>query len=147
MINSDLRSKLISLPKFDPHVHLEGTISFKTLEYLSNKNLVPLDSPTKFNSLSVAAPSPENLLAYSSLGFIGSFYEFISLYLKISNCIKGAEDIVFVAESYAREARAEGVLGAEIYVTPSTLLSLGMSQQELTKGLLESQALLASKVS
>lgn len=137
------RSEIESLPKSELHVHLEGTVEYATLLELAEQNNVELEAPTFLNGFSIAAPSPEQLLAYSCGGFTGSFYDFICLYLKISSCIRSADDLALIARRYAERAVIDGIIAAEIYVTPSTLLALGLPEDSLVQGLMLAERELA----
>ncbi|MFN8389840.1 MAG: adenosine deaminase [Bdellovibrionota bacterium] len=130
------------LPKADLHVHLEGTVTPKTLQLLAKKNKVSLSEPTVLPGYPpIPAPKPESTHGY----FRGDFREFIRLYVKISSTIQSADDLLFVAESYLQSAIRENILAAEIYVTPSTLLSLGLSEDDLCRGLTAAESLAQSE--
>ena len=122
----------------DLHVHLEGTVTPVTLKELARKNRVDLAAPTDFlGGIEIPAPKKSSL----SGPFSGDFREFILLYVKIVSCLRDAEDLIFVGEKYLEAATAEGVVAADIYLSPSTLLRLGVEQGEIRKGLIAIQDL------
>lgn len=124
---------LSKLPKAELHAHLEGTVSGETLRALAARHNVALDAPTVFPGF---PPIPAPVLEFP---FSGNFMQFIALYVKISSCLQTAEDLEFLAREYAASAAAEGIIAAELYVTPMTLISLGMPEPELVSGLLKAE--------
>jgi adenosine deaminase len=131
-----MRELLRSLAKAELHVHLEGTVSPSTLTALARKNKVDLTAPTLLPPYGqIPAPSRESLQG----NFHADFFEFIRLYLKISSVIRSAEDLVFIADAYIASCSDENITAAEMYVTPTTLLSLGLPEAELAEGLKEVQ--------
>ena len=139
-MNAETRSALRALPKSDLHLHLEGTVSPETLHALARKNSVSLQSPVLLaGGREIAAPDKKFLEApFRS----GTFRDFIRLYVKISECLQSAEDLVQVAKAYGESAKQDGVRSAEIYVTPTTLTTLNLAKEELFQGLKESQKVL-----
>lgn len=120
----------------DLHVHLEGTVTPQTLEDLARKNRVNLSAPTEFlEGITIPAPSP----ASRSGPFLGDFREFILLYVKIVSCVKDAEDLFVIGQRYLEAATAEGVVAADMYLTPSTLMRLGVTTDQIREGLLQIQ--------
>lgn len=137
----ELLSFLSTLKKAELHAHLEGTVDLELLGMLARKNRVALDTPTSLSTSTgrtfVVPPPMSTTLSRS---FAGSFSEFIRLYVKISSCIQSAEDLVLIARRYARSAADESVVHAELYVSATTLLALGLSEPELFAGLREAEA-------
>lgn len=122
----------------DLHVHLEGTVTSSTLQELARKNRVDLSAPTQFApGIEIPAPPPRLL----SAPFSGDFREFILLYAKIASCLRDADDLLLVGQSYLEKATAEGVIAADIYLSPSTLFRLGLDPEEIRRGLLSIQEL------
>ncbi len=132
-------AKLKDTPKADLHVHLEGSVNIETLTALAEKNDIPLETPVFVaGGREIRPPLPEHRQGpFES----GTFRDFIRLYVKISECICDAKDIATIAERYAAAAFEDGVIAAEIYVTPSTLTALNISPQDLFDGLVEGQRL------
>lgn len=138
MIKEDFQ-EILALAKADLHLHLEGSVTKETLLKLATKNKIDLASPTVFkNGKSFSAP-PAHLISH---GFKAGFMDFIKLYVKISQCITSAEDIVLIAEEYLKSAKEQNIIHSEVYVTASSLLNLNLNQKELLEGLL-----LAEKIS
>lgn len=135
---AELRSFLTAIPKADLHVHLEGTVDGATLAELAARNSIDLSAPTVLRyseQNQFTLPAPHSPLT----PFTGSFPEFIYRYVKISSAIQSAEDIELLVDRYAAQAAREGVVAAEIYVTPTTLLRLNLPEQELYSGLLRAE--------
>ncbi len=127
---------LRELPKGDPHIHFEGTVSLETLHALAKKNGIRLDEPTL---LAPYPPIPPPNPYHTAKPFTGSFPEFIRLYVKISSCIRSVDDFCAVAEAYIERAREENVRAVEMYFTPSTFLGFGIDLATITNGLLAAQ--------
>ncbi len=141
MIQEEIK-EILALAKADLHLHLEGSVSKETFLKLASKNKIDLSSPTVFkNGKSFPAPS-EHLL---NTGFKAGFMDFIKLYVKISQCITSAEDIVLIAEDYLKSAREQNIIHSEVYVTASSLLNLNLNQEELLEGLLLAEKLSKEK--
>lgn len=137
---AELRSFLGAIPKADLHVHLEGTVDGATLSELAAKNNVDLHAPSVLrysDESQFTLPAPHDPL----VPFSGSFPEFIYRYVKISSAIHTADDIALLVDRYAAAAQREGVIAAEIYVTPTTLLRLNLPEPELYSGLLQAERL------
>lgn len=127
-------SALARLPKAELHAHLEGTVFPATLRELALRNGVQLDAPTIFPGY---GPIPAPRLEFP---FHGDFRDFIALYVKISSCLKSADDLATLARDYVDAAVQDGIVAAELYVTPTTLMALGLSEAELASGLHRAEA-------
>lgn len=136
-MNIDLEH-LRSIPKADLHVHLEGSVSLDLLRSLASKNGIALETPVRVSGpREIPAPQTVHLEApFRS----GDFFDFIRVYVKISECLKTAADFCAAGREYARRAAEDGVVAAEMYVTPTTLLSLGTPEDELFLGLQQAEA-------
>ncbi len=130
----DRGQHLALLPKAELHAHLEGTVDEQTLHMLARQSGVSLDAPTVFPGYG-EIPAPR-----LSFPFTGNFHDFISLYVKISSCLRSADDLELLAKQYAASAVSEGIVAAELYVSPTTLLALGLPEPELQAGLLRAEA-------
>lgn len=145
--STELRSRLAALPKADLHIHLEGTVTPATLHELAGRNGIDLHSPVEWTNRdgsplpTIPPPNPEWLRS----PFEGSFPEFIRHYVKISSTIRTASDLELIAARYVAAALRDGVVHAEMYVTPTTLLLLGLPEEELIEGLLRGQAAAVSR--
>ncbi|MBP9839286.1 MAG: adenosine deaminase [Proteobacteria bacterium] len=133
----------LSIKKSDLHIHLEGSVEISTFKRLAEKNKIDLLRPVKFKTRNLEIPAPK--LDFFSSNFSGNFLEFIKLYIKISETICEAEDIVSIIDAYAQNAEREKVTYAEMYVTPSSLLELNLTEEELTQGLIKAQQLAKNK--
>lgn len=125
-------------PKADLHVHLEGTVGCETLNKLAARNAVALDAPTVLAGGKLTFPAPDLSRGYAEFG---NFLDFISLYVKVSDCIRSAEDIRDVAADYLKQAAAENIRALEIYFSPTTYLLFGRALEPLMEGLVEAQRL------
>jgi adenosine deaminase len=95
------------MPKVELHVHLEGSIRPETVLKLAKRNNVDLPASTV-----------EGLSHWYTFR---DFPHFVSVYVSVSQCIKSAEDIEFVAREFLQGQAAQNVLHSEITYTASTI--------------------------
>lgn len=112
---------LLTMPKVELHVHLEGTISPDTLWKLSRKHGVDLG----VRSLDEAA----RLYEFSD------FTHFIDVFTKCSDVLRAAEDLGTAVEAYGVELARQNVRYAEIHFNPEP--------HQRRRGIAMSDALLA----
>lgn len=102
-------SRLIrEMPKAELHIHLEGSISPKTLLALAQRH-----------GLEERLPSKDADILAEWFQFT-DFPHFIEVYLTISECLRDEDDFAFIAEAYAETAAAQNIVYAEMTVTPFT---------------------------
>ena len=137
-MNSHLVKHLHSLPKAELHAHFEGTVSHKRLIALSEKNGVELSTPVVFPNRKPIAPPPDLAQGYPEKM---TFSDFIGVYLKITEVIKTKEDFLSIARDYAKSAEEQSIRYSELYITPTTFISLGFSPQKIFEYLLAAEEL------
>lgn len=93
--------QLVSLPKLEMHIHLEGTFDLDTICEFAQKSGVPLPRPR------------EELIRFSNLT------EFLSLLDWICSLVRDGSDAEKLAYRYAQYARSQGVIYTEVIVNPS----------------------------
>jgi adenosine deaminase len=94
---------LAALAKVQLHCHLEGTVRAETFRALAAKYGVALGERA----------DPARTYAF------GTFAEFLLLFAKVTQTLRAPEDFARVARDYAMDAAAQGVVYAEIFVSPS----------------------------
>ena len=94
---------LLALPKVQLHCHLEGTVRAETFRALARKYGVELGERA----------SAERTYAF------GTFGEFLLLFAKVTETLRQPEDFAQVARDYVVDAAAQGVVYAEIFISPS----------------------------
>lgn len=114
----------------DLHIHLEGSVNYNTLLSLAKKNNISLNTDIRLGNIKI--PSPKEF------SIPNNFTDFISYYLKISECINDAEDILIIIKNYLDSAKEQNITHSEMYFSPSTFLALGKNINELFIGLRES---------
>ncbi|HEY9593054.1 MAG TPA: adenosine deaminase, partial [Spirochaetia bacterium] len=118
------------LPKTEVHLHLEGTISPKTLWELAHANNVALPVGT--------LPELEAMYSFES------FDAFIKLWLLMCSCLRTPDDYVRMVDGFVSEARRQNVLYAELHFTPYNHEMLGFGGRRaldiVTRRLMESEA-------
>jgi adenosine deaminase len=97
------------MPKVELHVHLEGSIRPETLIELASRNGVALPADTV-----------EGLRRWYRFT---DFKHFIEIYLTISSCLCGPQDIELIARDFLRNQAAQNVRYSEVTFTPYTHFS------------------------
>lgn len=65
------------------------------------------------------------------------FSAFLGCYIAISNCFAGAEEFADATQALARSLAAQGVVHAEVTVTPMTHIERGIPRDAILEGLVE----------
>ena len=94
---------LRALAKVQLHCHLEGTVRADTFLALASKYGIDLGDRAH----------PERAYAF------GSFGEFLLLFAKVSETLREPADYARIARDYVVDAAAQGVVYAEIFISPS----------------------------
>jgi adenosine deaminase len=94
---------LRALAKVQLHCHLEGTVRADTFHALASKYGVDLGDRAH----------PERAYAFDTFG------EFLLLFAKVSETLRVPEDYAHVARDYVADAAAQGVVYAEVFISPS----------------------------
>lgn len=95
---------LVTMPKVELHVHLEGTIGPATLWRLAQQNGVDL--------------GVRNEDGVTELFRFRDFADFIDTFTVCSDCLRSADDLGLVAESYGDELARQHVRYAELHFNP-----------------------------
>ena len=94
---------LRALAKVQLHCHLEGTVRADTFHALASKYGIDLGDRAH----------PERAYAFDTFG------EFLLLFAKVSETLREAADYARIARDYVVDAAAQGVVYAEIFISPS----------------------------
>jgi adenosine deaminase len=94
---------LVALPKVQLHCHLEGTVRAETFRALAAKYGVELGERA----------DPARTYAFQTFG------EFLLLFAKVSETLRRPEDFAMIARDYVADAAAQGVVYAEVFISPS----------------------------
>ena len=94
------------MPKAELHVHLEGSVQPATLLRLAEKNEIALPARTIVDL--------RNWYQFTD------FPHFIQVYTKLSECIRSAEDIEFIAREFIENQAAQNILYSEVTYTAYT---------------------------
>jgi len=133
MCHSPLHPFLAALPKCEHHIHIEGSLTPRTLFALAARNNITFPSPDK---------GPNGDAAYTSVATLSKRYEsFTSLddflhyyYIGMSVLLTKA-DFADLALTYLRTAAADGVRHAEIFFDPQAHVVRGVSFSTVLEGL------------
>ncbi len=94
---------LHALAKVQLHCHLEGTVRADTFHALASKYGIDLGERAH----------PERAYAFDTFG------EFLLLFAKVSETLREPADYARIARDYVVDAAAQGVVYAEIFISPS----------------------------
>lgn len=94
---------LRALAKVQLHCHLEGTMRAHTFHALASKYGIDLGDRAH----------PERAYAFDTFG------EFLLLFAKVSETLREPADYARIARDYVVDAAAQGVVYAEIFISPS----------------------------
>jgi adenosine deaminase len=94
------------MPKVELHVHLEGAIQPETLLKLAARNNIALPADTV-----------EGLREWYTFT---DFPHFVTIYVKISECIQTPDDLEFVAREFLKGQAAQNIKHNEVIYTPYT---------------------------
>ncbi|KAL4878954.1 adenine deaminase [Aspergillus karnatakaensis] len=119
---------LTDLPKCEHHIHLEGCLTPSLIFHLSQKNSIPLPSPTT----NPAYTSIESLSA--RYGHFTSLDDFLSFYFTGMTVLKTASDFSDLAFSYFARASSEGVHHAEVFFDPQDHMQRGIAYDTIVSG-------------
>jgi adenosine deaminase len=117
----DIESYLLSVPKTELHVHLEGSIRPATLLTLAERNKVELPAQTV-----------EELQSWFTFR---DFNHFIEIYVAITRCLRTMQDYELITYEFGAEMARQNVRYAEVTFSPSTHYSLKVPQDVFLSGL------------
>ena len=117
----DITSYLLSVPKAELHVHLEGSIQPATLLTLAERNKVELPAQT--------VEGLQNWFKYRD------FNHFIEIYFAISRCLRTTQDYELITYEFGAQMARQNVRYAEVTFSPSTHYGLKVPQDAFLGGL------------
>lgn len=120
---------LVSMPKAELHIHIEGSLEPELIFRLAVRNGVPLPYPD--------VPSLRAAYAFTDL------QSFLDLYYAGAAVLRQPEDFFEMAMAYFERAAADGVVHAEVFFDPQTHTERGVPMAAVIEGL--SRARLAAR--
>lgn len=120
MLTPQLEEFIRLMPKVELHLHLEGTITPRTLIELARRNGVSLPAS---DEAGVAA-----LFRYRDFG------EFLSVFMALARAIVYGEDFERLAYELGCDLAAQEVRYAEVMISPMQYLNRGMDLREVIEG-------------
>lgn len=112
---SALLGALRRLPKVQLHCHLEGTVQATTFAELAARYGVPTEYRPK--GADAAATTVQTV---GSIYHFSGFQEFLFKFAAVCRCLQQPTDYARVLREYAEDAAANGVMYAELFVSPQT---------------------------
>jgi adenosine deaminase len=113
--------RLLSAPKTELHLHLEGAIAPATLVRLSRRVTTPIFPDLE----SVRARRRE----------LGSPERFLALYRDVCRLLRSPADYALIAQDLVRRLRRENIRHAEVYVSPVVVERLGLDWYDVREAL------------
>lgn len=120
MLTPQLDEFIRLMPKVELHLHLEGTITPRTLIELARRNGVSLPAS---DEAGVAA-----LFRYRDFG------EFLSIFMALARAIVCGEDFERLAYELGCDLAAQEVRYAEVMISPMQYLKRGLDLREVIEG-------------
>lgn len=120
MLTPQLDEFIRLMPKVELHLHLEGTITPRTLIELARRNGVSLPAS---DEAGVAA-----LFRYRDFG------EFLSVFMALARAIVCGEDFERLAYELGSDLAAQEVRYAEVMISPMQYLKRGLDLREVIEG-------------
>lgn len=128
MCNSHLHSLLVSLPKCEQHIHLEGSLSPELLFFLASRNDISLPSPSDDPSFASPTALLDRYTRFTSLDDFLHYY-FIGMSVLIYE-----QDFEELAYQYFLRAKADGVVHAEVFFDPQAHIGRGIAYATIRDG-------------
>lgn len=120
MLTPELDTFIVLMPKVELHLHLEGSITPRTLLDLAHKNNVEIPARD--------ASGVEQLFRYRN------FSEFLSVYMSLVRAVVSGEDFERLAYELGMMLAQQNVLYAEVMLSPMQHLLRGMDMLEAIEG-------------
>ena len=111
---TDLEKFIVSLPKAEVHLHLEGSVDLETLRELAARHSLP--------------PPPVELYKFRD------FPGFLAAFKTVCQYLRSPEDYELITFRLVRRLQAAGVSYAEIYLAAGVLLWQNRPLEELFEG-------------
>ncbi len=128
---------LTRLPKAEPHAHFEGSVSPTLLGDLAREYQVDLFAPARA-PIGAMFFRPDVIDRFLDGSFVfADFQDFIAIYLKITECIATSGAVRQVGEHYIDQAKADGIVAADLYFTPGTFSMFGRNVPSFFEALAE----------
>ena len=119
-LSSELETFIKRIPKIELHLHLEGSITPKTLLRIAQRN--------KVNILAHDEAEVARHFNYRD------FHEFLSVFMVMSNALRYGEDFEEVAYALAEQLHEQNVCYSEIMLSPALYYRRGMNLDEVVQG-------------
>ncbi len=123
MLTAQLDEFITMMPKVELHLHLEGTITPRTLIELASRNGVELPAT---DEAAVAA-----LFRYRNFG------EFLSVFMGLARAIVTGDDFARLAYELGHDLAAQHVRYAEVMISPMQHLTRGVDLYEAIAGAMD----------
>ncbi len=116
-----LREFVVSLPKAELHLHIEGTLEPELMLALAERNRID-------------PPFPTVALAKAAYDF-GNLDDFLRLYYAATDVLRTAADFEDLTWAYLRRAHADGVVHVEPFFDPQSHLCRGVEMSAIVDGI------------
>lgn len=122
----DIETLCRQMPKAELHLHVEGAIEPRMLLELARRN-------------DVALPWPDEAAIRQAYRF-SCLQDFLALFYSGCQVLQRAQDFFEVTHAYLRRAHADGIVHAEIFLSPQSHLARDVGWADMLDGTLEAMA-------
>lgn len=120
LVSSELDAFIKHIPKIELHLHLEGSISPRTLLRIAQRN--------KVNILAQTEAEIEQFFNYRD------FHEFLSVFMVMSSALRYGQDFEDAAYALGEHLHEQNVCYAEVMISPALYYRRGMDLDEVVQG-------------
>ena len=121
MLSPELDAFIARMPKIELHIHLEGSITPRTLLALAERNGVEIPARD--------VAGVEQLFRYRNFG------EFIAVFMNLARVLVRREDFELLAYELALDSAAQHVAYTEVMLSPMQHYSRGVNVAEALEGM------------
>lgn len=106
----ELAARILEMPKFELHVHMEGATEAETFFRLAQRNNMPLPIPE------------QDLASWQKYFEFRDFPHFIEVYVSAVSLLRSAEDYAFLIEEFYRHQAAQNIIYTESFLSATYLV-------------------------
>ena len=106
----NFHDELLNIPKYDPHIHFEGSVTEDLLIKICSLNKLNPNTGVNIKGQIFSPPH---------FGVFENFFDFAGTFLKIVEISKTEGDFKLIAENFCRQLKFNNVISCTSYFTPT----------------------------